>query len=243
MFEELFLAGKLQAIASAVDGFDEPRLAGIGLELGAEMTHVHTDGFDVIVGLITPHLFEDQRGGHRLPMALEQAMKQLKLQVGQANGLVEPDGLKALRHQGETGVAENFVVLGGERCPLAASQQGLDPHHQLFEVEGLGQIVIGTGVESTDFVFGATQSRDHQDGNSRCALISPQPLTKGEAIHFGQHQIKQDDIRAVLQRERLPLDSILSPLHVETAMLQMARDQIPHVAVILDKKNAGFHQE
>ena len=75
-------------------------------------------------------------------MALQQAMQKLKLQMGEPHWLVKPNGFKALWHQGQGAVAEDFVVFAGQRCPLAAPQQGLDPNHEFVEVEGLGQVII-----------------------------------------------------------------------------------------------------
>ena len=132
-------------------------------------------------------------------MALQQTVQQLKFQVGEPHRGVKPDRLKPFRHQGEAAVAEDFAVLAGGRGVLAASQQGLDPHHQLLQVEGLGQVVVGAGVEAAHLVFDAAQGGEHQDRDLGGALIAAQALAKGEPIHPGQHQVQQDQVWAVLE--------------------------------------------
>ena len=71
---------------------------------------MYPDGLDVVVWFIAPHLLEDQRRRNRLAMALQQAVQQLELQVGEPHRPVEPDGLEALWHQGEAAVAEDFLL-------------------------------------------------------------------------------------------------------------------------------------
>ena len=137
------------------------------------MAHVHPDGLDVVVRFVAPHLLEDQGRGHGLAVALQQAVQQFEFQVGEAHRLVKPDGFKALRHQGDAAVAEDFVVLGGEGGMVAAAQQRLNPHHQLLEIEGLGEIVVGAGIETAHLVFDAAEGREHQDRNLGRPLIAP----------------------------------------------------------------------
>ena len=104
---------------------------------------MNANRFDVVVGLVSPHFFEDQRGGHGLTVALEQAVEQLEFQVRQAYRAVEPDGFEPLRHQGEWAVAEDLVVIGGAHgCAITPAQQGFDPRLKFLEVEGLGQVVV-----------------------------------------------------------------------------------------------------
>ena len=103
--------GQLEAIAGSVNGFDEPWFAGIWLEFGAQVADVNTDGFDVVVWFITPHLLEDQRGGNRLTMALQQAMEKFKFKVGKPHRLFKPNRFEAFWHQGDRSEIEYFVVL------------------------------------------------------------------------------------------------------------------------------------
>ena len=138
------------------------------------MSDVHANGLDVVIGLVAPHFLEDQRGGHGLPVTLQQAMEQFELQVRESHGLIKPDGFKALGHQGERPVAEDLVVVGGpNRSSVTATQQGFDPHLKFLQVEGFGQVIVGSGIETAHLVFGAAESREHQDRNPSGAVVAP----------------------------------------------------------------------
>ena len=238
---ELGARGQLQAVAGAIHGLDEAGFARIRFELGAQVANVDADRFDVVIGLVAPNLLEDEGRGHCLAMALQQAVQQFKFQVGEPHRLLEPDRLKAFGHQGEAAVVEDFVVLAGNGGPHAAAQQGLHPHQQLLEVKGLGEVVIGAGIEAAHLVLDASQGCEHQDRDLGGALIPAQPLAEGEAIDVGQHQIQQDQVRAVLQGQGLALDAVGGALDLKTAVLQVAGHQVQHVAVVFDQQDAGLH--
>ena len=174
-------------------------------------------------------------------MALQQAMQQFEFQVGQPHRGVKPDRLEPFGQKGEAAVAEDLVVLAGEGGPFAAAQQGLDPHHQLLEVKGLGEVVVGAGVEAAHLVLGAAEGCEHQDRNLGGLFVATESLADGEPIDVGQHQIQQDHIGSVLLGKGLALDAVIGALHIETAVLEVARHQIAHVAVVLDEQDAGLH--
>lgn len=128
-----------------------------------------------------------------------------------------------------------------ERGALAAPQECLDPDHELLEIEGLGEVVVGAGVEAADLVLGAAEGREHQDGDLGGALVAPQALTEGETVDLGEHQVEQDHIGAVLNGKGLALDAVSGPLDIEAAVLKVSGDEIEHVAVIFDEQDGGLH--
>ena len=135
---------QLQAISGAVDGFDETRLTRVWLKLCAQVSDVNTDGLNIIIGLIAPHLFEDQGRGNGLPMALQQTMEQLKFKMGQTHRQIEPDGFKSFWHEGQWSVAEYFVMVAtADMNPVAATQQGFNASLKFFEIERFGEVVVG----------------------------------------------------------------------------------------------------
>ena len=204
---------------------------------------MNPDGFDVVIGLVAPDLLQDQGWCNGLTMTLQQAVEQLKFEVGQANRAVEPNGLEAFGHQGQRAVAENLVVVAGsDRCTVAPPQQGFDAGLKFLEIEGFGQVVVGAGVEATDLVLRSAKGRQHQNRNSCGAVIAPQALTQGQTVDLREHQVEQDQIRCVLQGKGLTLDAVFSTLNVEAAVLEMATDQVAHVAVVFDQQDAGLHR-
>jgi hypothetical protein len=73
-------------------------MARIGFELGAEMADVNADGFDIIVGIVAPNLFEDLARGNGLTVALQETVEKFKFEVGEFNGFLKPDGFKPFRY-------------------------------------------------------------------------------------------------------------------------------------------------
>ena len=135
------------------------------------MAHMHPNRFDVVAGFVAPNLHQDQGGCHGLAVPLHQAVQQFEFKVGEPHRLIEPDRLKAFGHQGEAPIAKDFVMFGGQGGPFATSQQSFHSHHQLFEVEGFGEVIVGAGVEAAHLVLGAAQGGEHQDWNLGCAFI------------------------------------------------------------------------
>ena len=90
-------------------------------------------------------------------MSLKQTVQKFEFEVRQAYRPVKPDRFKPFGHQGQWTVTEDFVMVAAcsNRCSIAAPQQRLDPDLKLLQVEGLGQVVIGSGIETTNFVFGS----------------------------------------------------------------------------------------
>ena len=74
------------------------------------MAHMDTNRFNVIVRLVAPNLLENQGRGNGLAMALQQAMQQLKLQMGEPDWLLKPNGLKAFWNKGKGSVVEDFIM-------------------------------------------------------------------------------------------------------------------------------------
>ena len=54
-------------------------MAGIGFRFGSQVSDVYANSFDVVVGVVTPHFFENFAGRDCLTVALEQAVQQLEL--------------------------------------------------------------------------------------------------------------------------------------------------------------------
>jgi hypothetical protein len=74
--------------------------------------------------------------------------------------------------------------------PLGAAEEGFDADEEDVEVEGLGEVVVGTGFEAGEDVFGAGAGGEHEDGG--VALGVAQGAGDGEAVGAGQHAVEDD---------------------------------------------------
>src|SRR5689334_19586324 len=69
------------------------------------------------------------------------------------------------------------ILRGAARAP----QQGFDARAQLFRLKRLGQIVVGAGLETLDFVLPAPARG--QDQNGQPAALRPKPPDDVQAGH------------------------------------------------------------
>ena len=74
-----------------------------------------------------------------------------------------------------------------------AAQQGIDAGQQLPGIEGLGQIIVGTGIQTLNAIIYIGLCGQHQNGRGGAAL--PHPAADLKAIHLRQHQIQQDQTK------------------------------------------------
>ena len=73
-----------------------------------------------------------------------------------------------------------------------APDDGLDPRDQLVLLEGLGQIVIGTGPEPLDLTLRFGEAREDQHGRFDTRVAhAPQHL---HPVDVGQLEIENDDV-------------------------------------------------
>lgn len=70
----------------------------------------------------------------------------------------------------------------GIRLPLSF-EQGSDPGGQFAEVERFDHVVVGSCIESVQFVVCRSQSREHQYGDS--GVYFPDFATQLESVHLG----------------------------------------------------------
>ena len=84
---------------------------------------MHSDRFDVVIGLVSPDFLENQGGSDGLTMTLQQAVQQFEFEVRQAYRSIKPDRFKSFRHQGQWTVTEDFVMVAAcsNRCSIAAA--------------------------------------------------------------------------------------------------------------------------
>ena len=73
-----------------------------------------------------------------------------------------------------------------------APQQGAQPGQQLLEVEGLGEIVVGAGIEALDTVVNGAARGQHEDGSAK-ARAAKFPAD-GVAVLHRQHDVEDHDI-------------------------------------------------
>ncbi|MNT43276.1 hypothetical protein D3C72_1797370 [compost metagenome] len=117
------------------------------------------------------------------------------------------------------------------------AQDRLDTHLKLGHAERLGQVVIGTTLETTDAIRLGAQSRHH---DHRCRAAFAQFRQHIQAVQSRQQDVHQDHIETRLARNRQAIATILAPGDLETATLQFFVQVGAQDRVVLDGKYGGF---
>lgn len=81
---------------------------------------------------------------------------------------------------------------GGELVDVAAPEQGADAGEQFGQAEGLGHVVVGTGVEADHGVHLVRAGGEHQDGAA--LAVGAQATADLQAVHLGQAEVEDDEV-------------------------------------------------
>jgi hypothetical protein len=85
--------------------------------------------------------------------------------------------------------------------PGGAAEERLDADEEDVEVEGLGEVVVGSGFEAFEDVFGARSGREHEDRG--VVLGFAEGSGDGEAVLAGEHAVEDDGGDGVLGVEEI----------------------------------------
>ena len=118
-----------------------------------------------------------------------------------------------------------------------ASEHRTDPRNQFFEIERLRDVVVGSKVQSPDFVAAlAARGKDDDWGI---------PLSDWgaeiEAALPREHHVQQYQVRRECPVDGQRLIGVRCPVNVETIEAQVVQDKPRQPDVVLDEQNASTH--
>ncbi len=170
----------------------------------------------------------------------EEHLQQGELRTGQLDLPAAPGHLTGRQVHPQIGEAQRLALLGrsaGRRRVRAAAQQRTDPGEQFVQLEGLDEVVVGTGIQTRDTVADRVTGGEHQDRHPHPAR--PQPAGGGQPVHTG-HQDVQHDQFGVVGRDLLDrvqtVDRLLGPVPLED---QRTLQGLPHRGLVVDDQDAG----
>ena len=129
-------------------------------------------------------------------------------------------------------VAGGCGGLGG-----AAAQQGPDPGEQFGEPEGLGDVVVGAGVQADDGVHLVGAGGQHQDREG--VALGAQPAGHLQAVHAGQPQVEHDQVDGAQQSGVERGGPVLAHLDLVPLPAQCAGERLRDGCVVLGEQYAG----
>jgi hypothetical protein len=110
-----------------------------------------------------------------------------------------------------------------------------DAGQQLVEAEGLGQVVVGAGVEPAHHVLGGVTRGEHED--RRGPALAAQLGGHLEAVLLGEHDIEQDDVVVVHVGQHRGLVAVRRDVHHVPFLLEPLLDESGDLPVVLHHEN------
>lgn len=131
------------------------------------------------------------------------------------------------------GRVQRHVAAGQHRrlIGLAAAQHGPHTAQQLVGVEGLGQIVVGPGVEAGDAVVLLALGRQHHDGG--LAALGTQPLQHLYAVHLGHHHVQYHAVIPAGGGVFIGVEAVVDGIHGEVVLLEKDRQGLRQIQIVL----------
>ena len=181
------------------------------------------------------HQFEEPLAGHRLPRPGQQRTQHRQLARRQVHRLAVQAGAAAvgIDLQAAEGWRQARLPFGAASA-WGAPRQRTHARFQFVQVEGLGQVVVGAGVQAQDAVAdraarGEDQHRRRQPGGARLGQHL-QPVQAGQA-QVEQHHVGQAGVPAVQRAS-----AVAAGHHLHAAALEAALQRGLHRQVV-------FHQQ
>ena len=114
--------------------------------------------------------------------------------------------------------------------PLAPLQEG--------QAEGLGQVIVGAPGKPADPILLGPQGR-HQ--HHRQVLVAAQGFKQGQAVHAGQHDIQQHQVKMPGTRRRQALGAAVAGGHGKTALAKVQVQVVAQAGVVFDQQQMRSH--
>ena len=123
------------------------------------------------------------------------------------------------------------------------AEKGINPCLQLGEIDRLGDVVVGAGVQPFDLVLGGVERRLHYDGNERQLFgrdLGLEPSDDFHAVHLRHHHVEENQVWTNLIYLFQCLLAIVGSIHFVAARLQTGTQELDVVLVIVYDKDARF---
>lgn len=161
-----------------------------GSELFPKIRDIHPHHSDFRFAVIPPDFFQEAFRGDQAPGIGHEQLHHLKLLVGQPEGAGGGGEDKGCPVQGDVSQLEQ-----GVRLNRLGSGHGPDTGQQLPGVEGLGEIIVGPGIQPQHLVVNFGFGGEKQHGNP--ASPAAQLTEHRDTVFYGHHDIQNHPIVVV----------------------------------------------
>ena len=148
-------------------------------------------------------------------------------------------------HQQLVGVQVDDQLVEGEALFAAAlllhaeaAQHRVDAGKDLLHLKGLNDVVVRAPLQTVDLVLGLALGGEHDDGGfvGLADLLQYRP-----AVHHGQHDVQQHQVRAEGAEEFHALAPVGSHCGFKALLLQIEMQKLRDVGLVLHDKHFSRH--
>ena len=144
-----------------------------------------------------------------------------------------------VQHQrADGGVGNTCGAAGlGERGLARTAQHGLQAGLQLLHVEGLGDVVVGPGVQAQHAVIDAVAGGEDQHGQA--GNVRAGPGQQFHAVGAGQAQVQDDAVHCLRLQKRHGLRHAAGGADAVIELLELAGESVEQEGVVFDNQYRG----
>ena len=113
-----------------------------------------------------------------------------------------------------------------------AAQQRADARQHLLEMEGLGHVVVGAGVEALHLVAPAVARGEHQHRHG--AAGAPPGFQHRDAVHLGQADVEDDRVVGLAFAEVVALLAVEGAIDHIARVGERGRELPVEIGIVLD---------
>ena len=123
--------------------------------------------------------------------------------------------------------------------PARAAEDRLDSGQQLLHLEGLRQIIVGALLQALHLVVRLALGGEHDDGG---LAVLPDGAQHAPAVHHGQHDIEQHQVRPHLPEQGHALAAVGGDLCMIAFLFQIHLDQLRDIGVVFHDEDRFCHK-
>lgn len=203
----------------------QQRLPRRASELSAQVTYMHIHHVAPGVEVHVPHFLQERRSADDFSGMKHEVLEELELLGSQVEYAIADRDDMPQTIQSHRAAAQHVEPLGA-----AAPGERADPGQQLVELERLGEVVVGSGIEPADHVLHRIARSEHQDRSA--ATFAPELRGDLKAVLLRQHHVEQDDVVIVYVSQQGGLIAVGRYVHHVALLLQTVVDEPGHLTVI-----------
>ncbi len=118
-----------------------------------------------------------------------------------------------------------------------AAQQGANARQNLFEMERLGDVIVGAGIEALHLVAPAVARREHE--HRHYAPVTPPGFQHRDAIHLRQTDVEDDGVVRLAVAEEMSFLAVKRAVDDVTGVGQRGGELAIKIGVVLDDEEGA----